>query len=114
MGLGKGAGRLQTLKIIKDVAPIAPKQPSFMKALMSRMKKPEVRPTPYVHISIWTGEKPRWELVSFFPQGHVSGSFFRSFIAQGMAVHSALTNKEVYLSLTDSSNIRQQYWLEKK
>jgi len=56
-----------------------------------------------------------WSLETLFPNGFVSGAFIRSFIVQAMEVHSEVfeDGMAIPLRVTDSSKIREQYWLEK-
>jgi len=116
MATGKGPGRLQTLKILNQPEP-PPVKKSFLQSLWEKMnnKREPYKGTPYIHISVYVGdEDPHWELTSLMPSGHVSGMFFKSFVAQGIAIHSRMAGKKIELRLNDQSSIRQQYWLVKK
>merc|ERR1719433_806652 len=58
---------------------------------------------------------PHWELTSLYPANLVSGKFIRSFIAQGIAIHSnMLGGRKIELLLNDNSDAREMYWLEKQ
>jgi len=115
MATGKGPGRLQTLRILNQPEP-PPVKKSFLQSLWDKMnnKREPYRGTPYIHISVYVGEDPHWELTSLMPGGQVSGMFLKSFVAQGIAIHSKMTGQPIELRLNDQSSIRQQYWLVKK
>jgi len=68
---------------------------------------------PSVRIYISTRENPvKWVLNLLYPRQFFSGAFIRSFIAQGMAIHSQMTNKLVIVEAIDLSDVRQEYWLK--
>lgn len=72
-----------------------------------------------VEIEICNDLAPYWRLVHFHPNGLFSGKFIRSFIVQGMNAMNIINQGEEhrraspYLTLDDTSNIREFYWLEK-
>lgn len=68
-----------------------------------------------ITIEIYGGENPHWELTAYSPNNLMSDNFMKSFIAQGLAIHSNLLNgKRVFLRLSDLSPSRELYWLEKQ
>merc|ERR1719499_2328148 len=76
-------------------------------------KKDPVAPSG-ITIDIFSGDQPIWELNVFFPNNLCSGRMVRSFIATGLKEHSKmLGGKPVKLRLSDTSSLREHYWLEK-
>jgi len=68
-----------------------------------------------ITIEIYGGENPHWELTTYSPNNLMSDNFMKSFIAQGLAIHSKiLGGKRVFLRLSDLSPSRELYWLEKQ
>jgi len=72
-----------------------------------------------ITIDIYGGDHPHWELTTYSPNNLLSDNFMKSFVAQGLRIHTQFLQKMspqqgkiVFLRLSDLSPIRELYWLE--
>merc|ERR1719433_876703 len=78
----------------------------------------EEEPSAFTRIAIsifGMGIHSYWTLDNLYPNGFITGAFLRSFIVQGLAIHSKefASGRPIPLKLTDSCTLRELYWLEK-
>jgi len=67
-----------------------------------------------IGIDIFNFPVPHWELSCLYPNGLVSGKFIKSFIVKAMNVHrKMLPEIPLQFMLSDQSQNREMYWLEK-
>jgi len=67
-----------------------------------------------IGIDIYNFPVPHWELGCLYPNGLVSGKFIKSFIVKAMSIHrKMLPEIPLQFMLSDQSQIREIYWLEK-